>query len=84
MMNLYGMLGLLIFLAGGALLYHLGSGRVPSVMKPVADVWVRAGCDPKWINVGLWALFGLLAGAMLIFIGFPLYDALTDLGLGFQ
>lgn len=80
MTYLYSGLALLVFLAGGAMLYHLGSGRVPKVLKPVANVWVSAGYDPKWVNVGLWALFALLAGMMLVFIGIPLYSSLSDLG----
>ena len=84
MSNLYGMLGLLVFLVGGVLLYHLGAGRVPKLLKPVANVWVSAGYDPKWVSVGLWVLFALLAGAMLLFIGIPLYTSLADLGRGFK
>ena len=84
MTNIYGMLGLVTFLAGGALLYHLGSGRVPGVLKPVTRLWARAGHDPKWIMVGLWALFVLLAGAMALFVGFYLYHALLFLGGGRQ
>ena len=53
MTNLYGMLGLVMFIVGGALLYHLGSGRVPKVLKPVANAWVSAGHNPKWVGVGL-------------------------------
>ena len=84
MTNLNGMLGLLIVLAGGSLLYHLGARRVPRVLKPAADVWARAGYDPKWGTASLWAVFALLAAGMLIFVGIPLYAALGALGQGIK
>lgn len=36
--------------AGGALSYYLGARSVPGKLKPLANAWVRAGYDPKWIN----------------------------------
>jgi hypothetical protein len=82
--NLYGMLGILIFLAGSSLLYHLGAGSIPNLLKPLTNVWVKTGGAPKWINAALWTLFLLVAGAMLLFIGLPLYSSLVDMGRGFK
>lgn len=76
------MVGLLIFLAGSALMFHLGAGSVPSVLKPLSTVWVHAGYDQKWIKVGLWVLFAFLAVAMLLFVGIPLYSGVVHLGRG--
>jgi hypothetical protein len=47
MANLYGIFGLMIFIAGGALLSHLGAGSVPHVLKPVANVWMKSRGSPK-------------------------------------
>jgi hypothetical protein len=74
----------MIFLAGGALLSHLGAGSVPNVLKPVANVWVKSGGSPKSFSFVLWGLFALIAFAMLIFIGVPFYTSLMDLGRGFK
>jgi hypothetical protein len=84
MTNLYGLFGLMIFLAGGALISHLGAGSVPHVLKPVAHAWVKSGGSPKSFSFILWGLFALIAFAMLIFIGVPLYTSLMDLGRGFK
>jgi hypothetical protein len=75
---------LFLFFAGCTLLYHLGSGRVPGVLKPLANVWVQTGYDPKWINVGLWILFAFLAVPVLLFVGIPLYSVVVHLGRGFK
>lgn len=80
MASFYGMIGVAIFLAGGALLHDLGAGRVPGLFKPVADAWARAGHDTKWVRAGLWTLFALLALAMLFFVGIPLYSSVVGLG----
>jgi hypothetical protein len=84
MMTLYGIFGLMVFLAGGALLSHLGAGSVPHGLKPVANVWLKSGGSPKSFSFVLWGLFALVAFAMLIFIGVPLYTSLMDLGRGFK
>ena len=82
MTNLYGIVGLMIFLAGGALLSHLGAGSVPHILKPVAHVWEKSGLSLKSFSFVLWGLFALIAFAMLIFIGVPLYTTVMDLGHG--
>lgn len=82
--SIIGMVAILIYGAGGVLLYHLGAGRVPSTLRPLADVWVQRGYDPKWINFGLWVLLALLAVSMLLFLGIPLYKVVVDLGRGFK
>jgi hypothetical protein len=84
MTTLYGVFGLMIFLAGGALLSHLGAGSLPNMLKPVAHVWVKSGLSPKSFGFVLWGLFVLIAFAMVIFIIVPLYTSLMDLGRGFK
>lgn len=83
-MEIVGALMMLTIGAGSVLLYHLGSGRVPSALRPLANVWVQRGYDPKWINFGLWVLIALLAVSMLLFLGIPLYSVAVDLGRGFK
>jgi hypothetical protein len=82
MTTLSGIFGLMIFLAGGALLSHLGAGSVPDMVKPIANVWVKSGLGQKSFDFVLWGLFALLAFAMVIFIGAPLYTSLMELGRG--
>jgi hypothetical protein len=84
MTTLYGIFGLMIFLAGGALLSHLGAGSVPHVLKLVAHVLAKSGLSSKSFNFVLWGLFALIAFAMVIFIGIPLYTSLMDVGRGFK
>jgi hypothetical protein len=84
MMNLHVIFGLMIFPAGGALLSHLGAGSVPNVLKPAAHLWVKSGGSPQSFSFFLWGLFALIAFAMIIFIGVPLYTSLMDLGRGFK
>ena len=84
MTTLYGVFGLMIFLAGGALLSHLGAGSTPNMLKPIAHVWVKSGLSPKSFSFVLWGLFALIAFAMIIFIGVPLYTSIMDLGRGFK
>ncbi len=84
MTTLYGIFGLMVFLAGGALLSHLGAGSVPHILKPVAYAWAKSGLSPKSFNFVLWGLFAVIAFAMLIFIGVPLYTSVMDLGRGFK
>jgi hypothetical protein len=74
----------MIFLAGGALLSHLGAGSVPNILKPVAHVWIKSGGSPKSFSFVLWGLFALIAFMMVIFIGVPLYTSAMDLGHGFK
>jgi hypothetical protein len=62
------------------LLYYLGAGRVPPPIKPIANVWVRAGYDPKWITVAMWTTFAMMALVFFLFIGIPLYHAVVYLG----
>jgi hypothetical protein len=77
---LYILVVLLIFFVGAALLRDLGAGRVPHPIRPVANVWVRAGCDPKWVTVAMWVVFATMAFALILLIGIPLYHAVIDLG----
>jgi hypothetical protein len=79
-MTSYGLLGLFSVFAGGSLLFYLGAGRVPPPIRPIANVWVRSGYDPKWITVAMWAAFVMMALAFFHFIGIPLYQAVADLG----
>jgi len=83
MLEIAEIVGLPIIVAGSILLYHLGSGSVPGALKPLAHAWVQTGYDPKWINVGMWLLFALLAASMLLFLGIPLYSVVLNLGRGF-
>ena len=69
---------------GSDLLYHLGVGSTPRNLKPLARAWVKLGGTPKSFKVVLWGLFVLVALSVLIFIGHPLYLAITDLGRGFD
>jgi hypothetical protein len=71
---------LVIVLIGASLLYYLGAGRVPPPVRPVAHAWARAGNDPKWITVALWAVFAIIAVAFLLFVGAPMFHAVVDLG----
>lgn len=80
MTTLYGLVGLLIVLAGGSLLFYLGAGRVPPPIKPIANVWVSAGLDSKWITVSMWIAFVIMALVFFLFVGIPLYYAVVDLG----
>jgi hypothetical protein len=80
MHTVYGFLGLFMILAGGSLLFYLGAGRVPPPVRPMANVWVRAGYDPKWITVAMWAVFAVIALVFFVFVGIPLYRAVVDLG----
>ena len=65
-----GVAGLLIFAWGGLLLYYLASGRVPPRLHPIIRVWVRRGeAGDVGVNIALWALFSVLAGAVLTIIG---------------
>jgi hypothetical protein len=84
MIYLYVAFGVLLFLAGNSLLSHLGAGSVPNTLRPLTNAWAKAGVDTKWINVGLWLLFALIAVAMLLFVGFYLYTSAVDLGRGFK
>ncbi len=54
------------------------------MLKPVAHVWVKSGLSSKSFSFVLWGLFALIAFAMVIFIGVPLYTSLMDLGRGFK
>ena len=76
----YRLVGLLIVFAGGSLLFYLGAGRVPPPIKPIANVWVRAGYDPKWITIAMWTTFAMMALVFFPFVGIPLYHAVVDLG----
>jgi len=80
MRTVYGFLGLFIILAGGSLLFYLGAGRMPPPVKPMANAWVRAGYDPKWITVVMWVVFAVIALVFFVFVGIPLYHAVVDLG----
>lgn len=80
MTTFYGFVALLIVCAGGSLLFYLGAGRVPPPIKPIANVWARAGYDPKWITVAMWITFGIMALAFFLSVGIPLYHAVVDLG----
>ena len=75
---LYGLIAFMIVGWGASLLYYLGAGRVPPPLKPMTNVWVRAGYDPKWITVAMWATFVILALIFLFFVGRPLYYAFID------
>ena len=68
MTYLYTLLVLGLVIAGGDLLYHLGRGSVPDVLKPIAGVSVKSGIDSKRVNIILWMLFALIAGAFLFFV----------------
>jgi hypothetical protein len=81
---LYSEFFVIIFLAGGALLSHLGGGTVPNMLKPISIVWVKSGLSPKSFSFVLWGLFALIAFTMLVFLGVPLYISLMDLGRGFK
>ncbi len=70
--------------AGDILLYHLGAGSTPKNLKPLASVWVKLGGTPESFRIVLWGLFVLVALFVLIFIGYPLYLAITGLGRGFD
>jgi hypothetical protein len=80
MITFYGLLGLGIFLIGSSLLYYLGSRRKPDIAETVTQLLVRTGYNPKWVIIGLWALFALVAVAMTTFIAFYLYKSLIFLG----
>jgi hypothetical protein len=82
MTTLYGLFLSLLFVGGGDLLYHLGRGSVPDLLKPVVNVCVKSGIELKWVNVALWMLFILIAGILLLLIGYPLIDTLVDMGRG--
>jgi hypothetical protein len=69
-----------LIIAGGWLLYNLGAGRVPQPIRPIGNMWVRAGYNPKWINVAMWTLFALIAATFLLFVARPLYTVVVDLG----
>ena len=77
---LYSTLAIFIIFAGNSLLLDLGAGRVPSRLKPVANLLVRAGYDPKWVIVAMWGAFAILSFALLVLIGIPLVVAVVDLG----
>jgi len=77
---LYGFAGLLIVFVAGSLLFYLGAGRVPPPAKPIADVWVRGGYNPKWITFAMWTTFAMMALLFLLFVGIPLYHAVVDVG----
>ena len=81
---LYGALGGMLILTGGSLLSYLGAGSIPPTLKPFAHVWVKSGGSPKSFNVALWVLFTLVAVAVSLFIGIPLYSAVNDVGRGFK
>ena len=63
---------LLVFLsfvfAGASLLFYLGAGRVPPLVRPVANAWARAGYDPKWVTLALWGVFAIIAVAFLLYL----------------
>jgi len=80
MTTFYEFLGLVSILAGGSLLFYLGARRVPPPIKSIANIWVRAGHDPKWITVALWTTFAIMALVFFLFVGIPLYHAVVDLG----
>lgn len=80
MTTFYGFVGLFIVIGGGSLVFYLGAGRVPPPIKPIANVWVRAGYDPKWITLVMWAVFAVIALVFFVFVGIPLYRAVVDLG----
>jgi hypothetical protein len=69
---------------GGTLLSHLGAGSVPNALKPFANVWLKSGRSPKSFNGALWFLFALIAIAVFIFIGIPLYSVVNGMGRGFK
>ena len=80
MTTLFGLLGLFIVLAGSALLSDLGAGRLPHPIRLVANVWVRAGYDRKWITVAMWVVFATMVFVLALLIGIPLYHSVVDLG----
>ena len=80
MTTFYALLGILVVFVAGALLSDLGAGHVPQPIRPLANIWARAGYDPKWISVATWALFALMAGLFVLLVGIPLYYAVIDLG----
>ena len=72
---------LLIFFVAAALLRDLGAGCVPHPIRPVANVWVRAGYDPKWVTVAMWVVFATMAFVLILLIGIFFYYAVVDLGI---
>jgi hypothetical protein len=80
----YTILLITLIFSGGALLSHLGAGSVPKALKPFANVWLKSGRSPKSFNVALWLLFALIAMAVLLLIGIPLYSVVNDMGRGFK
>jgi hypothetical protein len=77
----------LVFLAiigGTYLIVHLSARRIPRLLEPLADRWVNAGRDPKWVRASLWIVFWLLACTFFASMGFFLYEAAMGLGRGFK
>ena len=74
----------LVIGAGTVLLRHLGAGTVPPRLKPLANLWVQSGRDPKWVRIFLWIVFWLIACAFFASVLIPLSRAVLDLGRGFK
>jgi hypothetical protein len=77
---LYILVILLTFFVAAALLRDLGAGCVPHPIRPVANVWVRAGYDPKWVTVAVWVVFATMVFVSILLIGISLYQAVVHLG----
>lgn len=71
---------LLIVSGGGALAYYVGADRVPLRFKPLANAWLRAGYDPKWITIAIRTAFALSVILFFVVIGYFMLDAAHDLG----
>ncbi|HEV7858517.1 MAG TPA: hypothetical protein VGO91_07795 [Pyrinomonadaceae bacterium] len=84
MKMLGGIFFMLLFYAGCSLLYHLGAGTIPSMLKPLVNMWVKEGDEAKGVNIALWLLFILVAGALLLYLVAPMYSVILDMGRGFK
>ena len=66
--------------AGNILSANLGSGTVPSFLKPLADHWTRAERDQKWIRLLMWILFAVCALTLVGSLVYLTYPSIVGLG----